>query len=847
MEWNGMGNHSFHSLTSGFDFDFDFDFIWEYYIGCLFRNMGYNLFYRAYVHLQSGETVNGFGALLHNFNVLLSNVRAGDMPMHRKKPLQDVLGCIRHRCWRRFRDVELGCSSSEENTSLGVDRSVIRRRKLIRKRKDRPGSTFYPLRQVPKNRYGSHNHHHHHHHHLRLKTREVSVHVKGRSQGAKYSRQLQMRKLSNIRREAVLFKKRRFSFSLESQQLYGHSFKLSSEETGSHHVGMKGTRWAVLVAGSNGYENYRHQADVCHAYQLLRKGGLKDENIIVFMYDDIAFNVQNPRPGIIINRPQGEDVYEGVPKDYTGHNANVHNLYAVILANKTALTGGSGKVLDSGPEDHIFIYYTDHGGPGVLDYNCFLNSFSLESQQLHGHSFKLSSEETGSHHVGMKGTRWAVLVAGSNGYENYRHQADVCHAYQLLRKGGLKDENIIVFMYDDIAFNVQNPRPGIIINRPQGEDVYEGVPKDYTGHNANVHNLYAVILANKTALTGGSGKVLDSGPEDHIFIYYTDHGSPGVLAMPYDDYVYADDLIDVLKKKHESNTFKSMVFYLEACESGSMFEGLLPEGLNIYATTAANAVESSFVTYCPDDYPYVAPEYDTCLGDLYSVSWMEDSDKHDLRTETLEQQYEVVRRRTSNEYPENGSHVMQYGNLRLRKKSLYDYLGTNPANENYTYMRHDSSTSISKPVSQNDADLLHFWHKFRKAPKGSEKKLEAQKQLIDELNQRLHIDHIMMFIAKLLFESENGLLMLETVRPAGQPLVDDWNCLKTLVSFTNLFHAFVRTYKEHCGSLSRYGMTYMRAIANMCNAGVKMEQMAMASAQACMGTTLIHAAPSTMN
>lgn len=53
---------------------------------------------------------------------------------------------------------------------------------------------------------------------------------------------------------------------------------------------------------------------MCHAYQILRKGGLKDENIIVFMYDDIAFSEYNPRPGIIINRPQGEDVYEGVPK-----------------------------------------------------------------------------------------------------------------------------------------------------------------------------------------------------------------------------------------------------------------------------------------------------------------------------------------------------------------------------------------------------------------------------------------------------------------------------------------------------------------------------------------------------
>lgn len=56
------------------------------------------------------------------------------------------------------------------------------------------------------------------------------------------------------------------------------------------------------------------QADVCHAYQILRKGGLKEENIVVFMYDDIAMHEMNPRKGVIINHPQGHDVYAGVPK-----------------------------------------------------------------------------------------------------------------------------------------------------------------------------------------------------------------------------------------------------------------------------------------------------------------------------------------------------------------------------------------------------------------------------------------------------------------------------------------------------------------------------------------------------
>ena len=30
----------------------------------------------------------------------------------------------------------------------------------------------------------------------------------------------------------------------------------------------RGQVWAVLVAGSRGWDNYRHQADVCHAYQV---------------------------------------------------------------------------------------------------------------------------------------------------------------------------------------------------------------------------------------------------------------------------------------------------------------------------------------------------------------------------------------------------------------------------------------------------------------------------------------------------------------------------------------------------------------------------------------------------
>lgn len=71
--------------------------------------------------------------------------------------------------------------------------------------------------------------------------------------------------------------------------------------------------WAVLVAGSNTYANYRHQADVFHAYQVLKKNGFAQDRIITFAYDDIANNIKNPIKGKVFNKPSGTnpgvDVY----------------------------------------------------------------------------------------------------------------------------------------------------------------------------------------------------------------------------------------------------------------------------------------------------------------------------------------------------------------------------------------------------------------------------------------------------------------------------------------------------------------------------------------------------------
>ena len=96
--------------------------------------------------------------------------------------------------------------------------------------------------------------------------------------------------------------------------------------------------WAVLIAGSNGYMNYRHHADVCHAYHVVLKKGIPPENIIVMAYDDVASSPQNPYPGKLFNKPTpkgtpGVDVYAGCNIDWRGSTVTPDNFVKVLTGD----------------------------------------------------------------------------------------------------------------------------------------------------------------------------------------------------------------------------------------------------------------------------------------------------------------------------------------------------------------------------------------------------------------------------------------------------------------------------------------------------------------------------------
>ena len=86
---------------------------------------------------------------------------------------------------------------------------------------------------------------------------------------------------------------------------------------------------------------------------------------------------------------------------------------------------------------------------------------------------------------------------------------------------------------------------------------------------------------------------------------------------------------------NENEMYGQMTVYIEACESGSMFENILEDNINIYGVSASDSHKSSYAAYCaPDDY-VDGKSIGSCLGDLFSINWMEDTDAATLSIETL--------------------------------------------------------------------------------------------------------------------------------------------------------------------------------------------------------------------
>lgn len=142
-------------------------------------------------------------------------------------------------------------------------------------------------------------------------------------------------------------------------------------------------QYAVLVQGSNGMNNYRHQADVLSVYHLLRQNGFDDDHIILVLDGTLAHDPQNNEPGIIRNSPVGHDLMGGTDAEENarwreefgeGHLFDIEYPAAVVDYSTDSLTASDitdillglqsahlPTVLPQDEGTNVLLYWSGHG------------------------------------------------------------------------------------------------------------------------------------------------------------------------------------------------------------------------------------------------------------------------------------------------------------------------------------------------------------------------------------------------------------------------------------------------------------------------------------------------------
>jgi len=396
-----------------------------------------------------------------------------------------------------------------------------------------------------------------------------------------------------------------------------------------------------------------------------------------------------------------------------------------------------------------------------------------------------------------KSEKWALLVAGSNGYDNYRHQADVLHAYHLLIQHGFNKNNIVTMMFDDIAYNRRNPYKGNVINVPNGPNVYKDVWIDYKGRSVTKDTFLKVLQGDYNGVKGrGSGKVIMSNSRDNVFVYYADHGNKGLIAFPTGGMLYTRELIGAIDSMYSNRKYGKLVFYIEACFSGSMFLNRLPRNKNVYAITAANERESSWSAYF--DRTRKTP-----LADDFSVKWMADSETHSFQTRSLNQQYFATKANVKL------SHVCQFGdNSNIGNMVIGDFQG---GSSQVLYSNFTSPiVPVTDQIKQWDVPYMSLFYQLQDAKTTEERlRLLKEMQIEEEARQSIH-QSMKEIVGKLV--DEPALFMTP-------------HRTKTTEEQDDCYENAVVKFHDTCTKFSEFDHAKrdLHVFANLCNEGKSVE------------------------
>jgi len=288
-------------------------------------------------------------------------------------------------------------------------------------------------------------------------------------------------------------------------------------------------------------------------------------------------------------------------------------------------------------------------GVGLLDEN----TSAVSTRASHKYS---ELNQTGAaFQAGEREYLQAVIISTSGGWNNYRHQSDALAVYNLLKKNGVADKDIILFSIDDVPWLEENPLQGDIHHEVKGLNIRDKAVIDYSGETVTLANLRNVLLGKQTEKTP---EILESNERSNVLIYLVGHGMPRAVNFEYGDQLTSRGLAQLVNEMYSMKKYRQMLIIAEACYGESLSMDLNAPGVAFL--TGASRIESSFgATYDKDIRQWLADDF--TLHVLKAIA---------QPSITLEDLYLTVYSRVT------GSHVrlVNYANFGDLKTPVHDFL-----------------------------------------------------------------------------------------------------------------------------------------------------------------------------
>lgn len=195
------------------------------------------------------------------------------------------------------------------------------------------------------------------------------------------------------------------------------------------------------------------------------------------------------------------------------------------------------------------------------------------------------SEMTNEPLYGRLDERWALLVAASKGWSNYRFQADVFAMYKQLKQFGYEDDHIVLIAEDDIATHAYNVFPNALYITNGGTNVYEQEAIDYRLSELQPTDIGDILQGRSSDRLP---YVLNSDANDNVLIFWSGHGSIGSVDFGGNHTISYSQIRNII----ESVPHRKILFAVETCYGGGLGETCV--GIpGILFITAANPYETS--------------------------------------------------------------------------------------------------------------------------------------------------------------------------------------------------------------------------------------------------------------